>query len=115
MRNAVVWCVLVSIWGIGVSLGYAATAEWTAVADPELQGYKLYRAPGACASPGAYATVQTYGLVTSGPIPNPTANGLYCHKLTAFSPAGESLFSNTAEYKYVVVPPPAPQNLGVKP
>ena len=96
------------------SVGLAATASWDAVVDPDLQGYNLYRAPGTCATPGAFAKVQSYGLVATGPIPNPSANGTYCHKITAFNPAGESLFSNTVELKYVVVPPTAPQNLIVK-
>ena len=96
------------------AVSWAATASWDAVSDPELQGYRLYRAPGSCANPGAFATVQTYGAVTSGAIPNPSANGTYCHRLTAFNAAGESPFSNTAEFKYVVVPPGAPQNLTVK-
>lgn len=97
------------------TLGLAATASWDAVADPDLQGYNLYRAPGVCASPGAFAKVQTYGVVTSGAIPNPSANGDYCHRITAFNQAGESVFSNTAGFKYVVNPPVAPQNLSVKP
>lgn len=97
------------------SISIAATASWDAVADPELQGYNLYRAPGACATPGAFAKVQSYGLVTSGAVPNPIANGTYCHKLTAFNAAGESIFSNAVELKYIVVPPSAPQNLSVKP
>jgi len=96
------------------SVGLAATAAWDAVVDPDLQGYNLYRAPGTCATPGAFAKIQSYGLVTTGPIPNPTTNGTYCHRLTAFNPAGESAFSNSVEFKYVVVPPTAPQNLIVK-
>ena len=94
---------------------FAATASWDAVVDPDLQGYNLYRAPGSCATPGPFAKVNTYGLVTSGPVSNPTVNGTYCHKITAFNPAGESLFSNTVELKYVLFPPAAPQNLSVKP
>lgn len=97
------------------SLSFGATASWDAVVDPDLQGYNLYRAPGACAAPGAFAKINTYGLVTSGPVSNPTANGTYCHKITAFNQAGESLFSNTVEFKYVLFPPSAPQNLTVKP
>lgn len=97
------------------SVSFAATASWDAVSDPELQGYRLYRAPGSCTNPGAFATIQTYGLVTSGAVPNPSVNGTYCHKLTAYNPAGESVFSNTSEFKYVVNPPLAPQNFSVKP
>lgn len=97
------------------SPSWAATASWTPVADPELDGYKLYRAPGPCATPGPFALVNTYGLVTTGPVTNPTTNGTYCHRLTAFNEAGESPFSNTVEFKYVVVPPVAPTGLSVKP
>ena len=108
-------CLNLSVIIAAIGSVYATTASWTAVSDPELQGYKLYRAPGTCAAPGAFATVQTYGLVTSGPVPNPTANGIYCHRLTAFNAAGESPFSNTAELKYVTNPPLAPQGLTVTP
>lgn len=94
---------------------FGATASWDAVGDADLQGYKLYRAPGPCANPGPFATVQTYGLVTTGAVPNPATNGTYCHRLTAFNAAGESPFSNTVELKYTVNPPPAPQNFSVKP
>lgn len=110
-----VMCLNLSVIIAATGNANAATASWTAVSDPELQGYKLYRAPGACANPGAFATVQTYGLVTSGSVPNPTTNGTYCHRLTAFNAAGESPFSNTAELKYVTNPPLAPQGLTVTP
>lgn len=109
------WLMVVLIGCVGVDLGFAVTASWDAVVDPDLQGYKLYRAPGTCATPGAFAAVQTYGLVASGVIPNPATNGTYCHRLTAFNPAGESPFSNTTEFKYVVNPPLAPQGLTVTP
>ena len=108
------WCAVIIVGLAVASPSWAATASWDAV--PDAEGYKLYRAPGTCATPGAFATVQTYGLVTTGAITNPTANGTYCHKLTAFNAAGESPFSNTVEFKYTVHPPTAaPQNLGVKP
>lgn len=110
-----VMCLNLSVIIAAIGSANAATASWTAVNDPELQGYKLYRAPGTCANPGAFATVQTYGVVTSGVIPNPATNGTYCHRLTAFNPAGESPFSNTAEFKYVVNPPLAPQGFTVTP
>lgn len=112
-------CVITVVVGGGVinfmPLVHAATADWLAVTDATLQGYNLYRAPGSCATPGAFAKVASYGIVTSGAVPNPATNGTYCHKLTAFNLAGESVFSNTAELTYVVNPPSAPQGLTVKP
>lgn len=112
--RALGWCGVIIAGLAAASLSYAATATWEAV--PEADGYKLYRALGTCANPGAFATVNTYGLVTTGAITNPSANGTYCHKLTAFNSAGESPFSNTVEFKYTVVgPTSAPRNFGVKP
>lgn len=108
-------CLSLNVTIVAIGSVYATTASWTAVNDPEVQGYKLYRAPGTCVTPGAFATIQTYGLVTSGPVPNPSSNGTFCHRLTAFNAAGESPFSNTVEFKYVVVPPTAPQGLTVQP
>lgn len=95
------------------SIGFAATASWIAVVGADVQGYNLYRAPGACAAPGEFIKVQSYGLVTTGSVPNPTTNGIYCHKLTAFNQAGESPFSNAVEFRYVVHPPRPPQNLTI--
>lgn len=98
-------------------MAMAATASWNANAEPDLAGYRLYRAPGACANPGAYATVQTYPReATSGAIPNPSIDGRSCHRMTAFDTAGnESPFSLTVEFDYNVVPPVAPTGFAVTP
>jgi hypothetical protein len=114
MRRALLTGVglVVTLWA---SVSLAATASWDAVIDPDLQGYRLYRAPGTCATPGAFAAVNTYGVVTTGPVTNPAENGTYCHRLTAFNTAGESPFSNSVELKYVVNPPSAPTGLTVTP
>lgn len=105
------WCAVIFAGLVAASPSWAATATWTESADAD--GYRLYRAPGACTAPGAFAIIETYGAVTTGSVPNPAENGTYCYKMTAYNFEGESPFSNTVQLRSVVNPPRAPQNFGV--
>lgn len=116
MRNLLMG-VLVCV-GLGYA-GWVEAATATFGVDPvaDYAGTKVFRAPGPCANPGAYALVATIPKpAASGTLPDPAADGPYCHRAVAYDTANnESVFSNTAEFTYNVVPPKAPQPFNVVP
>ena len=74
---------------IGATTTHAATFEWDPNTEPDLAGYRLYRAPGSGTMPaptcGVWSLVQTFGVVTTGQDVPP--NGRWCYHLTAFDNA----------------------------
>lgn len=73
----------------------------------------LYRAPGACATPGAFAKVASSPKGAAVTFTDTVlVDGVYCYAATAVDTAGiESVQSNKVEVPVTANPPAAPLNL----
>lgn len=112
-KKTYVWALMVVMLCAGSAEAATVNLAWDANTEADLAGYKLYRAPGVCATPGAFATVGTFGKVIVGSNVV-TTDGDYCYRLTATDTANnESLFSNTVGVTVNTLPPVAPVNLRI--
>jgi hypothetical protein len=118
------WTLLVvALMCLGLaSMSEAATVELTSNAntEPDLAGYRLYRAPGTCAASGPFVAVLTVPPTTDGALVRyrdvNVPNGTFCYYATAFDVAGnESLPSNRVQTTVDAIAPAPPGNLRLIP
>ncbi|BFU90155.1 MAG: hypothetical protein NTAFB01_13420 [Nitrospira sp.] len=110
---------VLTLLGLGLAgVSGAATQQLTVNPNTEADwaGDRLYRAPGNCAAPGAFAIVATVPATTGGVLvrfTDPTApDGIFCYQATAFDVAGnESPPSNRVDVTVDASPPAAPTGL----
>lgn len=88
---------------------------WTGNTEPDLAGYKIYRANQGCTLPGPLAFVASVGKVVTYTDPAlPPLDGTMCWEITAFDTSGnESGRSNRVSKVLNTLPPQAPTGLGV--
>lgn len=119
MQNSFV-CYLMLIVFVSALCAFGSPADAATVklaADPNTEADwasdNLYRAPGQCANPGAFAKVgSVLKGVTVAFVDTVPADGDYCYAATAVDTAGnESVQSNKVGVTVNVNPPGAPANL----
>lgn len=105
-----------------LSYGADSILTWNANTEPDLAGYKIYRAIQSCSAPGPLAPlmkgsppapVQVGKVTTYTDTGLPALDGTICWEITAFDTAGnESLTrSNRASKDLNTIPPAAPTGL----
>ena len=104
------WVVLM-VWAMPVQAA-SVNLAWNANPEADLAGYNLYRAPGTCALPGAFAKTNTFVKPAVTGSNSVTVDGDYCYALTAYDVGGlESLFSNKVGVTVNANPPAVPANV----
>ncbi|MFD1715376.1 pectinesterase family protein [Amnibacterium flavum] len=94
--------------GITATAGDAsATLTWTASADADLAGYRVYRSVGTSVTPGVATLVATLGAVSSFTDTGLTNNTTYSYAVKSFDQVGNASAAATASVKPADTAPPA--------